>query len=135
MTRLALLVLAVAASACASRPPADGTEPWIRAELWLGAEIPSGGEVTDAAWEDFVAREVASRFPAGFSVLEAQGRWREEAGEEVRERTRVLVILHPAGDTAAAEAIEAIAEAYVERFGQEAALRTTDPVGVRFVRP
>lgn len=128
--RLALaLSLALWAAACATR--AD--ESWVREELWLGTEIPAGGEVSDAAWEAFLAEEVAPRFPAGFSVLQAAGHWRRPDGTAVRERTRVLVILHPGGDESALAAVAAIAAAYVERFGQDAALRTIDRVSAEFV--
>lgn len=135
---MALVVgLAAAAPACAARSGAGvpAAEAWVRQELWLGAEIPAGGQVTDAMWEAFVADEVAPRFPAGFTVLEAAGHWRHADGAAVRERTRVLVVLHAAGDPAAERALEAIAAAYVGRFGQDAALRTTAPVRVRFVEP
>jgi hypothetical protein len=139
--RLPILILAAALAlspGCAARVgagAAPGFEPWIREELWLGAEIPTGGQVTDEAWAEFVAAEVTPRFPDGFSVVEAAGHWRHPDGTPVRERTRVLVVLRPAGDAGAARALEAIAAAYVARFHQDAALRTADEVDVRFVEP
>lgn len=131
----ALLAIAPGCAARAGAGAAPGFESWIREELWLGAEIPTGGQVTDEAWAEFVAAEVTPRFPDGFSVVEAAGHWRHPDGTPVRERTRVLVILRPAGDAAAARALEAIATAYVARFHQDAALHTTDEVDVRFVEP
>jgi hypothetical protein len=139
MLRAAVLaaLLALAVPGCATRagvgPPA--AEAWVRQELWLGSEIPTGGEVTDEAWEAFVAEEITPRFPGGFSVLEAAGHWRHPDGRAVRERTRVVVVLHEVGDAAAERAVAEIAAAYVARFRQDAALRTSDRVSVRFVEP
>jgi len=139
MLRIVALAVLVALSSpgCASRGTAGApfAETWVRQELWLGSEIPTGGEVTDEAWEAFVAAEITRRFPDGFSVLEAAGHWRHPDGRAVRERTRVVVVLHEAGDAAAERALAEIAAAYVARFRQDAALRTSDRVSVRFVEP
>jgi hypothetical protein len=99
----------------------------------MGAEIPGGGEVTDQVWDTFVAEEITPRFPDGFSVVEAAGHWRHPDGTPVRERTRVVVVLHSAEDADAEDALAAIAAAYVARFHQDAVLRTSDRVSVRIV--
>lgn len=134
---MAILAFSLAAPGCATRARAGAPahETWVREELWLGSEIPAGGEVTEEAWEAFVAEEVAPRFPDGFSVLEAAGHWRHPDGRAVREQTRVLVVLRAAGDTAAEREVAEIAEVYATRFGQDAVLRTTDDVDVHFVEP
>lgn len=130
--RLVLVLALATASACAARGVGAG-EAWVRDELWMGAEIPGGGEVTDEAWSAFVAEEITPRFPDGFSVVEAAGHWRHPDGTPVKERTRVVVILHAAEDSGAERALAAIAAAYVARFRQDAVLRTSDRVSVRFV--
>ena|SRR5688572_5089372 len=132
---MAILASSLAVPGCTARASAGAAshQSWVREELWLGSEIPAGGEVTAEAWEAFVAEEVAPRFPDGFSVMEAAGHWRHPDGRAVRERTRVLVVLRAAGDAAAEREVAEIAEAYAMRFGQDAVLRTTDDVDVRFV--
>ena len=57
--------------------------------LYLGQTTPAG-VVTEAQWRTFVAESVTPRFPAGFTELQAQGRWRDERGTRSSRRTRAL---------------------------------------------
>ena len=68
------------------------------------------------------------RVPAGFTVFDGYGQWREgEAGELSRVRSRVLVIVHP--DTPAKRAeVEALREAYRARTGTKIVLAVEMPV-------
>ncbi|WP_291298873.1 DUF3574 domain-containing protein [Elioraea sp.] len=123
--RRVALAGALTLSACAA--PA-----FVQTTLYLGRAIPGGGTVDDAALARFVAEEVVPRFPDGFTLLDATGHWRDTAtGEGVREPTVLVVVLHPPGRRAAAEAI---AVAYAERFGQQAVLRVETGAAVSFDR-
>jgi len=88
--------------------------------LYLGRSIPGGGEVSDEAVARFVAEEVVTRLPDGFTLIEGTGWWRDRtSGETIRERTLILVVMHPPeGRGTVAE----IARAYAQRFGQQAVL-------------
>lgn len=116
---LASLSLTLALAACAT-PPACRTQT----ALFLGAAIGSGGDtVSDVDWERFLADAVIVRFPDGFTVLDATGVYRQRAdGTIVRERTRILLFVHPDDDRTGA-AIAAIADDYKRRFRQEAVLK------------
>ena len=120
---------------CAGAPgrsaPAT-SQNWIREELYFGASIPGDGEVSNQAWELFVEEEIAPRFPDGFTILEAEGRWRHADGSNAEERTRIFVIVRAATDERAEQAVAAVAEAYKQRFRQESVLRVTDRVEARF---
>ena len=105
---------------------------WVREELYFGAEIPGGGEVTDAEWERFLEEEIAPRFPDGLTVLDGEGRYRYGDGGTAREATRLVVLVRPTGDESADRDIEAIVEAYKRRFRQESVLRVSDRVEARF---
>jgi hypothetical protein len=97
----------------------------VRTELVFGASR-SGGEVTPAEWTFFLDEVVTPRFPDGYTVWEAEGRWRGENGEVLREPARVVLIVHPpSGDDD--RAIEQIRAAYVARFEQEGVLRIDTP--------
>lgn len=87
--------------------------------LYFGTQIPAGGSVSEAQWEQFLREEVTPRFP-GFTHWEAHGEWKG-----TREETHVLQIIHPAGRTGD---VAAIAAAYKKRFAQESVLQVRSDV-------
>ncbi len=99
--------------------------------LYLGTDIPAGGKVTPSDWQVFVDTVVTPRFPQGLSVWQAAGQWKMAAGPVVKEQSYLLNIVH-AGAPAEAQAVQDIAQAYKQRFGQEAVLRVSHPVCVGF---
>lgn len=122
--RRAALAGLLALAACTPAPA------FIQTTLYLGRSIPGGGEVGDAALARFVAEEITPRFPDGFTLLDGAGAWRDRAsGETIRERTKILVVLHP---PARRGAVEEIAAAYARRFGQQSVLRVETPADVTF---
>ena len=126
MTTIALLGGCAAMPGC---PP--GLERWTMTELFLGLNWRQG-MVTEAQFQDFVAREVTPRLPEGFSIVAAEGAWRSaQTGETIREPTRVIRRLHKAEPTQDA-ALVAIAAAYKSRFEQDAVLRVDAEVCAAF---
>ena len=135
MANALLLLLAVSIAGSAPlAPPAPGDD-WLRTELYFGRAIPAsagGGEVTDEAWEAFVAEEITPRFPDGLTVAPVAGQWRDAAsGRVVRERTSVVVVYHPPGRDAG-ERVEAVRRAYQRRFAQDSVMRVTSRARVAF---
>src|SRR5215218_10533360 len=143
---LLALVLPLASAACAQsgimvggpgvqvgspvrRPAAFGDS--VADRLYFGRDIPGGGVVTDSAWDAFLREVVTPRFPDGLTVYRAEGQWREGDGRIVREASYVLEVMHPAGPAVDADLRE-IAEEYKHRFHQEAVMRATSPVRLRF---
>lgn len=124
---LLLAVLSLALVGCQS--PAGRS--WVRSEIYFGMAKPTGGRVSEAEWRAFVDETITPRFPAGLSVLSAEGQWRGADGAIVREPSRVLVLLH-APDRATAAEIDRIRTAYRERFHQEAVLKVTTRARVEF---
>ena len=124
MRRLAVLTLALL-SACASNPAslcAPGQQAAIQDTLYFGTGRVHGGAVTPQEWEGFVRDEIAPRFPQGFSILEAQGQWRNADGSIAHEQTHILQLLHSV-DERNERAVGEIADRYKTRFEQEAVLR------------
>lgn len=144
---LLLTLLAAPACAPAVTPSADPTpaaapvataircEPgdtaMVRDVIYFGRNRPDGGRVSDVEWEAYLDSVVTPRFPAGFTIVEAEGHWRGESGVVERERTEVLTLLHP-GDEASREAVRALTGEYVRRFHQEAVLRERLAACARF---
>ena len=90
--------------------------------LYMGQATPAG-VVTEAQWRAFVAESVTPRFPAGFTELQAQGRWRDERGTIIEEDTRVVEIVHD-GARLSRERVRGVAADYKHRFAQQAVLIT-----------
>ncbi len=121
----ASLLSLLALSACASVPGLgcpSGASAAVTDQLYFGTGRPHGPDVTAQEWSAFVRDEIAPRFPQGFSLLEAQGQWRNADGSIAEERTHLLQLVHP-DDEANAQAVRAIAERYKARFDQEAVLQ------------
>lgn len=106
-------------------------KPLIRTELFFGLSRPNGADVTVEEFEQFLKDEVSIRFPAGFTVIESKGQWREASGRVRSEPSRILVLIHPR-DAAADRKIEEIRSAFKARYQQEAILRTDEWQGVSF---
>jgi hypothetical protein len=127
-TLASLLLLAVSCVSCTTLPGAcsAGTSAGTQETLFFGTSRP-GSTVSDLQWRGFVDEVIATRFPQGFTLSEAQGQWRNADGSTTREGTHVLHIVH-AGGASADQAVTDIVRAYKQRFEQEAVLRTRSPV-------
>ena len=131
-----LAALVAFLSAAAYEPPValetcpEGTDPYVEYRLFFGRST-ADGQVSDADWHAFLAREVTSRFPEGLTVLNAYGQWKRSSGELLREQSKVVLILAPPGDSPLRQT-QAIAEAYKSRFSQESVLRVVTDACVAF---
>jgi len=110
------------------------TQGWVDTQLYFGlgpADEPARG-VSEAAWRDFLDKEVTPRFPAGLSVVDVYGQWqgKEEKAPE-RIRSKMLIIDYP--KTADNEArIEAIRVAWKQKTGDQSVLKVSQPADVSF---
>jgi hypothetical protein len=123
----ALLLL----SACAQpgTPPSciAPLKPALEVSLYFGRDKPAGGQVSDVEWASFVTEIVTPQFPAGHSIVDAGGQYRDSSGRIVRESSKLVVIIvfdAPAHRTK----VTSIVDTYVKRFGQESVLRVERPV-------
>jgi len=94
-----------------------GLHPATTAELFFGADIPGGGQISDADWRDFLNSEVTPRFPEGLTTWDASGQWRAPGGAMTRERSRVLLLVL-SGRSAERAKLRALIDAYKSRFHQ-----------------
>jgi hypothetical protein len=106
------LVLAAPANA---QPCASNSQQMARTELFFGAD-----HVSLSAWRDFMAQEVTPRFPYGLTVLDGYGQWMAPGGHISKEKSHVLLIWHGFDQSAK---IDAIRDAYKERFHQQSVMR------------
>ena len=127
----AMLQGCVAVEPPPARACAAGLEPWVMSELYFGLTW-SQGAITEAQWQDFVAREIVPRLPEGFTIVQAEGAWRSSrTGETIRQPSRVLLRLRKA-DAAQEAALAGIVAAYKSRFQQQSVLRVDAEVCAAF---
>jgi hypothetical protein len=105
-----------AAAACPS-----GLKEVRTAELVFGRDIGERLGVSDDDWQGFLDREVATRFPNGFTVVDASGQWRDADGRAVREPSKILLIVLT-GLPHEGERLAGVARAYKRQFRQESVL-------------
>ena len=137
--RMAMLVcfafavtMVMAACAETARSPCpEGTDHFVKYELFMGRNSQSGEVVDDAAWTTFLEDSVTPRFPDGLTVLDAQGQWRDSEGLVRKERSKLLVILVPPGDDGM-RLIGEVSDEYKRRFSQESVLRVVYDACVTF---
>jgi len=95
-------------------------KPMIEVDFYFGRDVAGRAGVTDAEWEDFAAREITPRFSDGFTMLDAQGQWRNpQSGTVTREASKLVRVIAPGGGNLSAR-VEAVALAYRQRFHQDA---------------
>lgn len=138
---LAIAALLLALGGCATTPATTGQgaaacraplKAMTQVDLYFGRNIPSGGEVSDAQWRQFLDEVVTPRFPDGLSVLDVYGQWKStRTGAIARERSKRLSIIVPDA-AAAATQVEAIKAAYKQRFRQESVLQSEAGVCAAF---
>jgi hypothetical protein len=113
-----LLLLAAPASAQTCFLPGQKAMQVVR--LYFGMNIPDGGRISEGEWQDFLAGTVTPRFPAGLTVYEAKGQWRDTRTHEIdREDSRILE-LWTRDTPSSRRAIAEIARNYRTRFRQQA---------------
>jgi hypothetical protein len=118
----------LAGSAQASCPA--GLHPVTTAELFFGLDTPAG-TISDTDWKAFVDQDVTPRFPAGLTVWDGAGQWREPDGALTREPAKVMLIVLGARRGEDARLAQVIA-AYKVRFGQQSVLLTEHRDCARF---
>lgn len=128
MKRL-LLILALATALTGCHTPAG--QAWMRSEIYFGQTEPDGAHITPTDWQTFLDEVVTPQFPAGLTVFDATGQWRNATGQIDREPSKVLVIVHPPSRPIENQ-LDAIRAVYCQRFNQEAVLTVTTKSRVKF---
>jgi hypothetical protein len=124
--RAAVLLLPALLAACAApAPPAcpDGTQQATVAEAYFGRSRRDGPDITEAEWRDFLAATVTPAFPDGLTALDGRGQWRRPDGSILAEASKVLVLVLPGADAAAARArLRPVEDAWRTRFRHQSVL-------------
>ncbi|MCE2474290.1 MAG: DUF3574 domain-containing protein [Alphaproteobacteria bacterium] len=108
-----------------------GTGQFTEYRVYFGRNRADAEVVSDKAWDAFRANEITPRFPAGLTVLDAAGQWRDSAGTIVSEKSKLVVILTRIDD-AGLPRTDQVVQAYKKMFAQEAVLQTVATVCASF---
>jgi hypothetical protein len=125
LRRAALPALALLPAACATPAPPcpPGTQAATMAEAYFGQSRRDAPDITEAEWRDFLAATVTPAFPDGLTVLDGRGQWRRPDGSILSEPSKVLVLVLPGADAAAARArLRPVEEAWKARFRHQSVL-------------
>jgi hypothetical protein len=92
-------------------------------EAYFGRNVRDRPEVSEAEWRSFLADTVTPAFPDGLTALDGRGQWRDREGRVLQEASKVLVVVLPGADAAAARArMGPVEEAWKARFRQQSVL-------------
>lgn len=127
---LAFLTVACFAFPTAAEPCADPLKPMLRAELFFGRTIGDRFGVTDRLWQLYVDRELAPRFPEGFTVLDGRGQWREDDAV-MREASKIVIMVAPDNADVRTRIASAM-NAYIKQFKQKSVGLVTQAVCAAF---
>ena len=126
---LSLALLCCAASQSTLRVPG---EMMIRDEIYFGLSGRDGAIIGEQEWSRFLDTAITPRFPDGLTVIDAAGQYRLGNGLLQKERSRVVVLVHPASaenDSSVAR----ICRSYVVSFNQESVMRVSSACGQAFI--
>jgi len=92
--------------------------------IFFGLSRPDGRVVSESEWQEFGSNYIASVFKEGHTIIDANGQWMLETREMVKEKIKILVLLHK-NDKEISNAIDSVTEAYKKLFEQESVLRVS----------
>jgi hypothetical protein len=99
----------------------------VKTELYFGMLKADGTKVSRRQWQEFVDEYVTPRFQQGLTMVDAEGQWLGKEDELIKEKTKILIILHR-DNRQAQDNIEEIRDKYKELFEQEEVLRISSYV-------
>ena len=108
-----------------------GDAPFVAGHLLMGRGGDGGTAVSDADWQQFVNDEIRPRLPRGFSVFHIDGYSGDGDGGFYSEQSVMLYLLH---DGSERDTLEAIGDAYREKFNRGFVLHAENFSCVRFDR-
>lgn len=120
------LLLGALVAGCASLPPSclPPAQSMVTAHMFFGRNIGDRVGVSDAAFANFAANEITPRFPQGLTIVDARGQWRDTARSRLVREPSKLVLITFTDSAEARGRLDAVAQAYKERFRQQSVLTT-----------
>ncbi len=102
-----------------------GEQPMRTAQLFFGQNIGGKPGVSDADFRRFTDEELTPRFPQGLTVLDGGGQWKGPDQKLIREASKVVVLVLPRRGLGEGLKLNAVRDAYKQRFKQDSVLIVT----------
>lgn len=112
------VVLGVNTPAAASNCMAGGQETLV-VDLMFGRNIGTRVGVSEKAFRAFVDREVTSRFPDGFTLLDTVGQYRHPGTRTIVKEPGKQLTIALADEQRDIDRVREVVEAYKARFKQQ----------------
>jgi hypothetical protein len=100
-------------------------------ELYFGLSKPTGAKISEIEWQQFVNTVITPRFREGLTVIDANGQYQNNAGSIIREKTKLVILIHDNSPTKN-KMIQEVIVNYKQKFQQESVLQVTSDVRVSF---
>jgi hypothetical protein len=101
---------------------------WVQTELFFGLTRLDHTTITEAEWQKFLDEQVTPRFASGLTVFPAEGRYIGSNGQLYREPSRVILLMYPRSEAAAADKkIRTLMQTYIRDYHQDSVLRADAP--------
>jgi hypothetical protein len=104
---------------------------YVKTELYFGQSKPDGNEVSAEEWRAFEDSVITKVFHSGLTTLDAGGKWFEEPGGIITERSKVIISVNEMTPELSLE-IDIMREKYKKYFYQSSVLRIDQNVEVSF---
>jgi len=118
--RPAALLLAALLAGCAPQACLlPSQQSMMEIDLYFGRDMRGHAPVTEAEWARFIGTEIATRFPDGFTVIDANGQWLNAATHHAAREATKLVQIVTLGSPDLGRRVQAVIDAYKARFRQD----------------
>ena len=104
---------------------------FVKTELYFGQSRNDSGEVAAEEWRAFSDTVITAYFPNGSTTIEASGRWMEQSGRIISERSKLVVLINEMSPDVSAQ-IDSVREKYKRYHHQDAVLRVDQKVEISF---
>jgi len=126
-----MMLVALPLVGCGESGGEDAETGWVKTEIYCGREIPSGGEVSESEFADFLDEVVTAEFPLGLTVFDAYGQMEDSSGSIVKQQTKVILLVHEDNEANATK-IQTVIDAYRSRFGNPQVMKISSPTEPEF---
>jgi len=102
-------------------------DQWFSTEIYFGRHFHTRAEISEQQFAEFLTQHVTPSFPAGMTVYDAYGQMQHSSGEIIKQKTKVVVLVHK-NSKADDEAINKIIATYRSKFGNPQVMLLTRKV-------
>jgi len=107
------------------------SDQWFSTEIYFGRHFSARAEISEQQFAEFLSYHVTTAFPAGMTVYDAYGQMQHSSGEIVKQKTKVVVLVHK-NSKADDDAINKIITTYRSKFGNPQIMLLTKQVKPMF---